>query len=36
MKELRDRAGRGTPSPKDVVWGLAGGAAITPVLLKTR
>jgi uncharacterized protein YfiM (DUF2279 family) len=35
-KELRDRNGRGDPSVKDAVWGLAGAAAITPVLLKTR
>jgi uncharacterized protein YfiM (DUF2279 family) len=35
-KELWDRSGRGDPSVKDAVWGLAGAAAVTPVLLKTR
>lgn len=28
--------GRGTPSVKDVTWGLAGAAAISPVLARTR
>ena len=35
-KEFRDRAGRGTPSVKDAVWGLAGAAAISPVLMRTK
>ena len=35
-KELRDRNGSGTPSVRDVVWGLAGGAAISPLLLRTK
>ena len=35
-KELRDRNGRGTPSAKDAVWGLAGAAAISPVLARTK
>lgn len=35
-KELRDRSAQGTPSAKDVVWGLAGAAAISPALARTR
>lgn len=35
-KELRDRGGRGTPSVRDAVWGLAGAAAVTPLLLRTK
>jgi uncharacterized protein YfiM (DUF2279 family) len=35
-KELRDRNGSGTPSLRDVVWGLAGGAAISPLLLRAK
>jgi uncharacterized protein YfiM (DUF2279 family) len=35
-KELRDRKGRGTSSVKDAVWGLAGAAAISPVLARTK
>ena len=35
-KELRDRNGHGTPSVKDAVWGLAGAAAISPVLIRTK
>lgn len=35
-KELRDRAGRGTMSFKDAAWGLAGAAAITPALARTK
>ena len=35
-KELRDRKGRGDPSLKDAVWTLAGAAAISPVLARTR
>ena len=35
-KELRDRSGKGTPSLKDAAWGLAGAAAISPLLLKAK
>jgi uncharacterized protein YfiM (DUF2279 family) len=35
-KEIRDRRGRGTASGKDVAWGLAGAAAISPVLARTK
>jgi hypothetical protein len=35
-KEVRDRGGKGTPSAKDALWGLAGAAAISPVLARTR
>jgi uncharacterized protein YfiM (DUF2279 family) len=35
-KELKDRRGRGDPSVKDAVWTLAGAAAISPLLLKTK
>ena len=35
-KELRDRNGRGTVSVKDGVWTLAGAAAISPVLARTK
>jgi uncharacterized protein YfiM (DUF2279 family) len=35
-KELRDRTGRGTVSVKDAAWGLAGAAAITPILARTK
>jgi uncharacterized protein YfiM (DUF2279 family) len=35
-KEIRDRNGRGTPSVKDAVWGLAGAAAISPLLARTK
>lgn len=35
-KEIRDRNGRGTPSAKDAIWGLAGAAAISPVLARTK
>jgi hypothetical protein len=35
-KEVRDRNGHGTPSVKDAVWGLAGAAAISPVLARTK
>jgi uncharacterized protein YfiM (DUF2279 family) len=35
-KEVRDRNGRGTPSVKDAVWGLAGAAAISPLLARTK
>ena len=35
-KELRDRTGRGAPSVKDAVWTLAGAAAISPALARTR
>jgi uncharacterized protein YfiM (DUF2279 family) len=34
-KELRDRKG-GDPSVKDAAWTLAGAAAISPVLARTR
>ena len=34
-KEFRDR-GRGDPSIKDAVWTLAGAAAISPVLARTK
>jgi uncharacterized protein YfiM (DUF2279 family) len=35
-KEVRDRNGRGTVSVKDAAWGLAGAAAISPVLARTK
>ena len=35
-KELRDRNGKGTPSARDVAWGLAGAAAISPLLMKAK
>ena len=35
-KELRDRTGRGDASIKDVGWTLAGAAAISPVLMRTK
>lgn len=35
-KELRDRTGEGTPSLKDVGWSLAGAAAISPVLARSK
>jgi putative lipoprotein len=35
-KELRDRTGKGTPSVRDVVWGLAGAATVSPLLMKTK
>jgi len=35
-KELRDRKGHGDPSVKDAVWTLAGAAAISPVLARTK
>ena len=35
-KEIRDRNGRGTVSVKDAVWGLAGAAAISPALARTK
>ena len=35
-KELKDRRGQGDPSAKDAVWTLAGAAAISPVLARTR
>jgi uncharacterized protein YfiM (DUF2279 family) len=36
-KEIRDRlTGRGTPSVKDAAWGLAGAAAVSPLMLKTK
>ena len=35
-KELRDRSGRGTPSVRDAAWGIAGAAAISPLLLKAK
>ena len=35
-KELHDRNGNGTPSARDVAWGLAGAAAISPLLLRTK
>ena len=35
-KELRDRNGRGTVSVKDAAWGLAGAAAISPALARTK
>lgn len=35
-KELRDRNGRGTVSVKDAAWGLAGAAAISPILSRTK
>jgi hypothetical protein len=35
-KELRDRGGRGDPSIKDAAWTLAGAAAISPMLARTK
>jgi uncharacterized protein YfiM (DUF2279 family) len=35
-KELRDRRGRGDPSAKDAGWTLAGAAAISPALMRSR
>ncbi|HET9424544.1 MAG TPA: hypothetical protein VFO55_04160 [Gemmatimonadaceae bacterium] len=35
-KELRDRSGAGQASVKDAIWGLAGAAAISPVLARTK
>jgi uncharacterized protein YfiM (DUF2279 family) len=35
-KEFRDRGGRGDVSVKDAVWTLAGAAAISPVLSRTK
>ena len=35
-KEYRDRSGRGNASVKDAAWGLAGAAAISPVLARTK
>lgn len=35
-KELRDRKSKGDPSVKDAAWTLAGAAAISPVLIRTR
>ena len=35
-KELRDLSGKGTPSLRDLAWGLAGGAVISPLLLRTK
>ena len=35
-KELRDRGGRGDPSLKDGIWTLAGAAAISPALARTK
>lgn len=35
-KEVHDRGGRGTPSARDFVWGVAGAAAVTPLLAATR
>jgi putative lipoprotein len=35
-KELRDRGGKGTASFKDAAWSLAGAAAISPVLARTK
>jgi uncharacterized protein YfiM (DUF2279 family) len=35
-KELRDRKGRGDPSAKDAIWTLAGAAAISPALARTK
>lgn len=35
-KELRDHRGRGTASVRDLTWSLAGAAAISPVLARTR
>ena len=35
-KEYRDRQGRGNASVKDAAWGLAGAAAISPVLARTK
>jgi uncharacterized protein YfiM (DUF2279 family) len=36
-KELRDRStGAGTPSFRDFGWGVAGAAAVSPLLLRTK
>jgi hypothetical protein len=35
-KELRDRGGRGDPSVKDALATLAGAAAISPLLARTK
>ena len=35
-KEIRDRNGRGDPSVKDAAWSLAGAAAISPVLARSK
>lgn len=35
-KEIRDRGGQGDPSLKDLAWTLAGAAAISPALARTR
>jgi len=35
-KEIRDRNGRGDVSVKDAVWTLAGAAAMSPVLARTK
>jgi putative lipoprotein len=35
-KELHDRSRKGTPSLRDVAWGLAGAAAVSPLLLRTK
>jgi uncharacterized protein YfiM (DUF2279 family) len=35
-KELRDRGGKGASSAKDAAWSLAGAAAISPVLARTK
>jgi uncharacterized protein YfiM (DUF2279 family) len=36
-KELRDRVtGRGTPSFRDFTWSLAGAAAVSPLLLRSK
>lgn len=35
-KEVRDRGGRGDPSVKDAVWTLAGAAAMSPVLARSK
>jgi uncharacterized protein YfiM (DUF2279 family) len=36
LKEVRDRQGRGDPSLWDAGWTIAGGAAITPLLVQAR
>lgn len=36
LKESRDRRGSGTPEAADVVWTLAGAAAVSPLLAQTR
>jgi putative lipoprotein len=35
-KEFRDRGGPGTASVKDAAWSLAGAAAVSPVLARTK